>query len=179
MSTKEIKMHGRNFVIYSDGRVYADGFIDKRGHRQSAKFLKLTNNGQGYRSITISVDRKSKTYKVHRLVAEAFLENSENRSEVDHIDGDKANNRAENLRWATHSENLKGHMRVQGNSSSKYRGVSYHKARERWTAYICVNKIQKYLGLFACEIDAANAYDTAATLNGFAPEALNFNTNNK
>lgn len=57
-------------------------------------------NGDGYRCISIS----GKSYLVHRLVAEAFLPNPENKPTVDHINRDKLDNRIENLRWATHAE---------------------------------------------------------------------------
>lgn len=48
---------------------------------------------------------KSKTFRVHRLVAEAFIPNPNNLSDVDHIDENKNNNSVENLRWLSHKEN--------------------------------------------------------------------------
>lgn len=57
-------------------------------------------NAQGYRRVTI----EGKSYKVHRLVAETFIDNPENKPTVDHIDRDKSNNNVSNLRWATMKE---------------------------------------------------------------------------
>lgn len=55
----------------------------------------------GYKRVCINY----KSYTVHRLIAETFLENLENKTQVDHIDHDKSNNDVSNLRWVTHTEN--------------------------------------------------------------------------
>jgi hypothetical protein len=54
----------------------------------------------------VSVHLKDRTYRAHRVVASVFLPNPENKPEVNHIDGNKANNRISNLEWATKSENF-------------------------------------------------------------------------
>jgi hypothetical protein len=51
-------------------------------------------------------NRKKKNMYIHRLVAEAFIDNPENKKFVNHIDYDKANNNIDNLEWVTHSENV-------------------------------------------------------------------------
>lgn len=57
----------------------------------------------GYKAIRYN----AKQYSVHRLVAEAFIDNPNNKPEVNHIDGNKDNNNVSNLEWVTHSENIK------------------------------------------------------------------------
>ena len=59
----------------------------------------------GYESISLYKDYKSKSFKVHRLVAEAFVPNPNNLPFVNHIDEDKVNNMVENLEWCTRQYN--------------------------------------------------------------------------
>lgn len=61
----------------------------------------------GYKRVNLWKNNKYKTKRIHRLVAEAFIPNPENKRTVNHKDGDKLNNNVNNLEWATHSENNK------------------------------------------------------------------------
>ncbi|MZX73155.1 endodeoxyribonuclease [Streptococcus pyogenes] len=65
----------------------------------------FTNKRNGYLIVDLYKDNKSEKVPIHRLVAEAFIPNLENKAMVDHIDGDRKNNSINNLRWATYSEN--------------------------------------------------------------------------
>ena len=72
--------------------------------RNKTKLLKIVPNKQGY-NIVVLCNGIRKTINVHRLVAAAFVPNPENKPCVDHIDGDRTNNHADNLRWVTYLEN--------------------------------------------------------------------------
>ena len=70
------------------------------------EFIMLPQKTQtGYLRLELYKEGKSKKHKVHRLVAQAFIPNPENKPQVDHINGLKTDNRAENLRWSTAEEN--------------------------------------------------------------------------
>ena len=73
---------------------------------KEAKILRLCKNKDGYLTVTLYKNGKGYAKKVHRLVTAAFIPNPEGKTEVNHIDGNKTNNRVENLEWATHSENM-------------------------------------------------------------------------
>ena len=76
--------------------------ISNNGEKVS---LKSTKNSCGYYTIRLRKNKKAKQYRISRLIAEAFIPNPENKPYVDHIDTNKENNRADNLRWVSPSEN--------------------------------------------------------------------------
>ena len=87
---------------------------------RTGRILKLRNN-KGYIEVTL----KGRTYLVHRLVAEAFIPNIDNLPCVDHIDTNKENNVYTNLRWVTHSENMRNPITREQLSEA-------HKGKEPW-----------------------------------------------
>ena len=76
-----------------------------RSYTQKEKLLKQTFTSTGYKKVELYKDGKRKGFKVHRLVAIAFIPNPDNKPEVNHIDGNKINNNIDNLEWVTSSEN--------------------------------------------------------------------------
>jgi len=79
-----------------------------RSHKtpNGTKLLSIFPNTRGYNVVGISINGKSKQIKVARCVAKAFVPNSDNKPEVNHINGDKTDDRAENLEWCTKQENV-------------------------------------------------------------------------
>lgn len=110
-----------DYFITSEGRVYSI----KRG-----KFLKYHLSNTGYYRVHLSLNNKSRKILVHRLVAEAFINNTFNKPFVNHKDENKLNNRVVNLNWCTNSEN-----QLHGT---------------------CVNKIKTKTGLKVIRIDNYN-----------------------
>lgn len=85
-----------NYQVTSWGRVY-----DKKHER----FLKPEIHAKGYLRVDLYQDGQRVHKKVHRLVAEAFIANPENKPQVNHIDGNNQNNSITNLEWVTDEEN--------------------------------------------------------------------------
>ena len=90
------------FILNGDYAVTIDGDVISI---KSNKSLRSHDNGHGYKTVCLCIDGKPKHYYVHRLVASAFVENPNDYPEVNHIDEDRGNNRAENLEWCTSKYN--------------------------------------------------------------------------
>lgn len=93
-------------VITSFGEVVVLSYVNQRGHYRKARVLQQRLSADGYPTVKLTYFGKKKTVKVHRLVAEAFIPNIDNKETVNHIDGNKRNNHVSNLEWADRSEQL-------------------------------------------------------------------------
>lgn len=73
--------------------------------RGTPTILRTQVDGKGYHRIRVTIERVKMSYKVHREVARAFIENPDNLPQVNHKDGNKDNNNVSNLEWVTNKEN--------------------------------------------------------------------------
>lgn len=71
------------------------------------RILKFTTMHKGYHAVSFDNYKNRKTFRVHRLVAQAFIPNPKNKPQVNHIDGNKLNNSINNLEWVSPAENIK------------------------------------------------------------------------
>lgn len=104
-----------NYEVSTDGQVR---------NRTTKKILKGRLSKNGYLQVSIKIDETQKFCNryIHRLVALHFIENPNNKREVNHIDGNKENNTLSNLEWVTSSENQK-HRHLIGNKKTSNRHI--------------------------------------------------------
>lgn len=120
-------------------------------------------HGEGYRIVMVN----GVSYLAHRIIWK--LVTGEDPLEIDHIDGNRSNNRISNLRTVTSAENSKNMKRAEDNSSG-VTGVYFTKRLGKYIAEITANGKYRYLGLF-CTLEEATAARKAAELE------LNFHKN--
>ena len=103
-----IKNFEGRYSIDREGNIYS--------HRRKMYLTPVSVDGtkKGYRTVSLCNDEgKRKTFYIHRLVAMTFIENPENKSQVDHINEDRTDNRVENLRWCSGRENMNNEITLE------------------------------------------------------------------
>ena len=146
---RDVRGYEGLYQISNKGRIKSlERYVknSRKGNRLiKEKVLNPTDNGHGYKIIGLRYKGKRKNHYIHRLVAEAFVDNPNNKNYINHIDYDRGNNNADNLEWCTQKENI--HYSIERMShprkithtntgekyihrikkSGKYRVVIYHK----------------------------------------------------
>lgn len=104
---KKIKEYP-NYEISNYGRVRSLKYYSNvhKKYYDRVLILKEKTNRYGYKMITLSNENGRKCFTIHRLVAKAFIDNKSNYNEVNHIDGNKSNNKFNNLEWCTRRDNI-------------------------------------------------------------------------
>lgn len=115
---KDIKGYEGDYQISNLGRVKT---LKKQvGRKETEKIMTPTTTYQGYSRIVLRKNGKVRMFAVHRLVAEAFIPKVEGKPIVDHINGDRKDNKVENLRWCTFRENAQNTRKML---SDRYNSV--------------------------------------------------------
>lgn len=134
-----------NYEISNHGRVR---------NVNSRYILKNSISGKGYKMVGLTLNGKRKTKSIHRLIAEAFIDNPNNYKCIDHIDRNKLNNELTNLRWATYKMN---NCNRTSRGSINFAGVSYEKKYNRYIASVQNNngvKIRKHFSMSCYGVNA-------------------------
>lgn len=123
----------------------------------SYKWHAYEMNGLWYAGKYLSKDK-------HSIGMHRFILNPPVGMIVDHINHNGLDNRLSNIRICTRTENARNNRKRKSKSTSKYKGVSWNRQLNAWTAYIMLNKDLIALGKFSNEDDAARAYNKAALI---------------
>lgn len=129
--------------------LYEISILGRVKNIQTGKTLKCRNTN-GYSTVILCGEYKPITCYIHRLVAKAFIPNPANKQTVNHINGDKSDNRVENLEWATQKENIHHALRT-GLSDS---GIKPIKCIETGIIYKSLREASKKLNIHETAISA-------------------------
>lgn len=115
---KDIKNYENLYQISNFGRIKSKSRITNVGIKnvkqclRQERLLKIQKLTKGYCGVRLYKNKIGKTFKIHRLVAEHFIDNPNNYKQVNHIDGNKENNRFDNLEWCTCEQNMKHSYKI-------------------------------------------------------------------
>jgi hypothetical protein len=143
--------------------------------RKKEIIMKPSNNGWGYYFVSLRKNEtKIKSITIHRLVAEAFILNPENKEQVNHIDGNKLNNHVFNLEWCTRLENMRHGFKMGLIKTSKEHQINMtNKAKD-----VNLKKVYKF-SKDGNYIEEYNSLREAATLNNLQESNISACANKK
>ena len=113
---RDIKGYEGLYKVSDTGAIKS---LPRNGTVNHERILKPKVDKDGYLTITLRKNDKPKTFRIHRIVAQSFIPNYHNKTQVNHIDGNKSNNNVNNLEWCTALENQR-HAWVTGLQSKRF-----------------------------------------------------------
>ena len=160
---KDIEGYEGLYQVSNFGKVRSLDRYDSRGRWIKGCILEPTNC-KGYLQIVLFLNGKKSYYYIHRIVAEAFLPNPDNKPEIDHISTDKTDNTVclnedgsvnydkTNLRWVTHTENMNNPL-TRKKQSTRFKGkIGHNTPASKIIAQL--DKNGKLLKVWLCAMDA-------------------------
>lgn len=127
-------------------------------HVASGRVKQWGLDRDGYYRTSLYKDGRMHTMGRARLIAHCFIPNPERKPTVDHVNRNRTDDRVENLRWATHAEQLANQVYLYRTNTSGVRGVRWNKMAAKWCAQIRVDGTLLHLGYFDDIHDAEAAY---------------------
>ena len=150
--------------IWKDKKGYEGHYqVSNWGRVKSIKFgkekiLKLIKDKDGYLQVTLCKNNIKKVYKVHRLVAEAFIDNTDNLPQVNHKDENKLNNNVDNLEWCDRLYNVRYGTGIERRSKKRSKPVLQYDLEG--------NFIKEWVSINECVRNGYNQGNVAACCRG-------------
>ena len=151
---------GGNNESYERYCVSKKGHVFTIGRTSKLKEIAPCKTPKGYLKVWLYKNGKRKMFYIHRLVAQAFLENPDALPMVNHKDFDKTNNDVDNLEYCTARYNMV-YSAIAKKTSSVYLGVTWNKNNKKWQAQYQIGKKKIYIGCFGTQEEAHEAYVNA------------------
>lgn len=139
------------YMVSDNGNVMSLNY----NHTKKPKLLTIKNHHTGYKFVMLCRNGKNANKTIHRLVAEAFIQNPQKLPIVNHKDGDKSNNSVKNLEWVTASENKRHSIDVLGEKFLKNRFLSGGE-KECSKAVLQFSKDGTFINRFGSITEASN-----------------------
>jgi hypothetical protein len=160
--------------MYEFEENYEASNFGKIRNSKTQECLKYHLTKKGYLQVNLCKNGVKSVKLVHRLIYPSFYPYQN--KQIDHKDQNKTNNHIDNLRWVSQTENQHNTQKRQF-CSSKYKGVSWNKNRNKWVAYVNMDR-RIHLGYFNVEEEAGRAYDAYIIKHLADFGVLNFSQNN-
>ena len=148
----------KNGIMYNYENIYkisSNGDIKRYYKNGNTPIMKPRIDNKGYLRMGLrKKGEKRQFFKIHRIIATAFIPNPENKTLIDHIDGDKLNNSIENLRWVSHQENSLN----QKNKGKYKKGVYFNKKAKKFISQIRIDEKRIHIGSYETEDEAHESF---------------------
>lgn len=163
---KDVVGYEGYYMVSNIGRVRSldrSIYLPSKGtyKKLNGRILRFYKSKFGYYCIVLQKEKNLRRARVHRLVAESFIENKcKNHTIVNHINKNRKDNKIENLEWCSQRENVT-HGERSKNKTSKYTGVRWVTRDSKWRASIFINNKYINLGTHFNEEEARDSYQKA------------------
>ena len=137
---------GRSLIVHKDGTIESEYYDWDTVIRRE---LKQRLDYRGYKTTCITENHKTRTFLIHRLIAECFIPNPENKPQINHVNGIKTDNRLSNLEWCTGKENI-AHAWANGLFNRNARAkpiIRKSRATGEIVRYCSANEAERQTGL--------------------------------
>lgn len=161
---KDIPGYEGLYQVSNLGRVKSLGRYVKKRYGlmwKKGKVLSAAKDNKGYLVVVLCDNTKRQTFKVHRLVAMVFLENRNNKPQINHIDGNKQNNSVFNLEWCTQPENMTHAWNTglqkrthKKNDLKSIKVVQYSLEMQALNEYPSIMEAERQTGIYNASISA-------------------------